>query len=86
MGRSGIDIAIEPGWRCRVLEMVAQQAAFGQFHGRSMSLAQTGQVLRVSRRTVYYLIKSGRLHTVRTALGSQRVLLESVKDCWLERG
>ena len=34
-----------------------------------MSLAQTGQALRVSRRTVYYLIKSGRLQTMRTPLG-----------------
>ena len=51
-----------------------------------MSLAQTGQALRVSRRTVYYLIKSGRLQTIRTPLGSQRVLLESVKTCWESRG
>ena len=65
--------------------MVSQQAALGQFSGRSMSLAQAGQVLRVSRRTVYYLIKSGRLQTMRTAMGSQRVLLESVRTCWLQR-
>ena len=63
----------------------SHDGSFSQFDGRSMSLAQTGQVLRVSRRTVYYLIKSGRLQTVRTALGSQRVLLESVRACWLAR-
>ena len=68
-----------------MLEMGSQQAVFGQFSGRSMSLAQAGQALRVSRRTVYYLIKSGRLQTVRTALGSQRVLLDSVKACWMDR-
>lgn len=65
--------------------MVSQQAAFGQFTGRSLSLAQAGQVLRVSRRTVYYLIKSGRLQTVHTAMGSQRVLLDSIRECCLER-
>ena len=64
---------------------VHQQTPFAQFRGHSMSLAQTGQVLRVSRRTVYYLIKSGRLQTIRTPLGSQRVLLESVKTCWESR-
>jgi excisionase family DNA binding protein len=69
-----------------VLQAVYQQAPFAEFRGRSMSLAQTSQVLHVSRRTVYYLIKSGRLQTVRTTLGSQRVLLESIKTCWAERG
>jgi excisionase family DNA binding protein len=69
-----------------VLQAVYQQAPFAEFRGRSMSLAQTSLVLHVSRRTIYYLIKSGRLQTVRTPLGSQRVLLESVKTCWAERG
>jgi excisionase family DNA binding protein len=50
-----------------------------------MSLAQAGSVLQVSRRTVYYLIKGGRLRTVRTQMGSQRVLVDSLKSCWLER-
>ena len=68
-----------------MLQASSLDGSFGWFDGRSMSLAQTGQVLRVSRRTVYYFIKSGRLQTVRTALGSQRVLLDSVKACWLER-
>ena len=68
-----------------MFEAVGQDAGFGQFHARSMSLAQAGQALRVSRRTVYYLIKSGRLQTMRTAMGSQRVLLDSVRTCWLRR-
>jgi excisionase family DNA binding protein len=51
-----------------------------------MSLLQACEALHVSRRTVYYLIKSGRLQTVRTPLGSQRVLLESLKSCWEARG
>ncbi|MCX6549756.1 MAG: hypothetical protein NTY02_01910 [Acidobacteria bacterium] len=59
--------------------------SFSRFEGRSMSLAQAGQVLQVSRRTVYYLIKQGQLQTVRTALGSQRALVDSVRSCWMER-
>ena len=69
-----------------MLEVLSQQAGFGQLHGRSISLAQAGQVLRVSRRTVYYLITSGRLQTMRTALGSRRVLVDSIRECCLERG
>jgi len=59
--------------------------AVGHFEGRSISLAQAGSVLQVSRRTVYYLIKGGRLRTLRTQMGSQRVLVDSLKSCWLER-
>jgi excisionase family DNA binding protein len=59
--------------------------AVGHFEGRSMSLAQAGSVLQVSRRTVYYLIKGGRLRTLRTQMGSQRVLMDSLKSCWLAR-
>lgn len=58
---------------------------FGDFEGRSMSLAQAGTALHVSRRTVYYLIKGGRLRTMRTQMGSQRVLVDSLKSYWLER-
>lgn len=52
---------------------------------RSVSLVQAGQILGISRRTVYYWIGNGRLHTVRTPMGSQRVLMESVRSHWLER-
>jgi excisionase family DNA binding protein len=52
---------------------------------RSVSLVQAGQILGVSRRTLYYWIRDGRLKTVRTPLGSQRVLMESVRTSWLER-
>ena len=47
-------------------------------HGRSVSLEQAGRLLRLSRRTVYYRIREGRLRTIRTLGGSQRVLLESL--------
>jgi len=48
-------------------------------------VAQACEALRVSRRTLYYWIKRGRLQTVRTSMGSQRVLVASVKSSWLER-
>ncbi len=46
--------------------------------GRSVSLDHAAQILGVSRRTIYNRIREGRLQTVRTLGGSQRVLIESV--------
>jgi excisionase family DNA binding protein len=46
--------------------------------GRSVSIDQAAQLLNVSRRTVYYRIRDGRLQTIRTIGGSQRVLVESL--------
>lgn len=46
--------------------------------GRSVSIEQAGRLLNVSRRTVYNRIHEGRLKTVRTLGGSQRVLVESL--------
>ena len=48
--------------------------------GRSVSLDHAAQLLGVSRRTIYNRIREGRLQTIRTLGGSQRVLLESVVD------
>src|ERR1700686_5086298 len=48
--------------------------------GRSVSIDQAGDLLGVSRRTIYNRIRDGRLQTVRTLGGSQRVTLESVAD------
>ncbi len=36
-------------------------------------------MLSVSRRTIYYRIREGRLQTIRTIGGSQRVLVESLQ-------
>ena len=52
---------------------------------RSISLVRAGDILKVSRRTLYYWIKQGRIQTIRTPLGSQRVLIDSVRSRWLER-
>ena len=46
--------------------------------GRSVSLDHAAQLLGVSRRTIYNRIREGRLQTIRTIGGSQRVLVESV--------
>ena len=46
--------------------------------GRSVSLDHAAQLLGVSRRTIYNRIRDGRLQTIRTLGGSQRVLIESV--------
>lgn len=44
----------------------------------SVLIDQAADMLGVSRRTVYYRIREGRLQTVRTRCGSQRVLLASI--------
>lgn len=48
--------------------------------GRSVTIDQAAQLLGVSRRTIYYRIREGRLRTIRTIGGSQRVLIESVQE------
>ena len=48
--------------------------------GRSVSLDHAAEMLGVSRRTIYNRIREGRLQTIRTLGGSQRVVLDSVCD------
>jgi excisionase family DNA binding protein len=50
-----------------------------QRQGRSLLIEQAAELLGVSRRTVYYRIREGRLQTIRTRCGSQRVLVESLE-------
>lgn len=47
--------------------------------GRSVSLDHAARLLGVSRRTIYNRIREGRLQTIRTLGGSQRVLVDSVQ-------
>jgi excisionase family DNA binding protein len=54
--------------------------AFQPQLGRSVTIDQAAQLLGLSRRTVYYRIREGRLRTIRTLGGSQRVLIESLSD------
>jgi excisionase family DNA binding protein len=56
------------------------QTGFQPQLGRSVTIDQAAQLLGVSRRTVYYRIREGRLRTIRTLGGSQRVLMESVQE------
>jgi excisionase family DNA binding protein len=56
----------------------APEHSFEPRIGRSVSLDHAAELLGVSRRTVYNRIREGRLQTIRTLGGSQRVLLESV--------
>jgi excisionase family DNA binding protein len=46
---------------------------------RSLLLEQAAALLGVSRRTLYYRIRDGRLRTIRARCGSQRVLMESIE-------
>lgn len=46
---------------------------------RSLLIEHAAELLGLSRRTVYYRIREGRLRTVRTRCGSQRVLLSSIE-------
>ena len=46
--------------------------------GRSVSIDRAAELLNVSRRTIYNRIRDGRLQTIRTICGSQRVLVESL--------
>ena len=48
--------------------------------GRSVSIDQAASLLSVSRRTVYNRIREGRLQTIRTIGGSQRVLVDSLYE------
>jgi excisionase family DNA binding protein len=56
-----------------------QDRPFENHLGRSVTIDQAAQMLGVSRRTVYYRIRDGRLRTIRTLGGSQRVLIESLQ-------
>ena len=47
---------------------------------RSVLVNQAAELLGVSRRTVYNRIREGRLRTIRTRCGSQRVLVDSVES------
>ena len=62
-----------------VTEQVTTEPRLEPRIGRSVSLDHAAELLGVSRRTIYNRIREGRLLTVRTLGGSQRVLLDSVQ-------
>ena len=53
---------------------------FEQHHGRSVTIDQAAELLHVSRRTIYNRIRDGKLQTIRTIGGSQRVLVSSLEE------
>jgi excisionase family DNA binding protein len=53
---------------------------FEQHLGRSVTIDQAASLLHVSRRTIYNRIRDGKLQTIRTIGGSQRVLVSSLDD------
>ena len=63
-----------------VQPLAYSQSEFQPQVGRSVSIEQAATLLGVSRRTVYYRIRDGRLRTIRTLGGSQRVLMDSVEE------
>jgi excisionase family DNA binding protein len=53
---------------------------------RSVLVDQAAALLGLSRRTVYYRIRAGKLTTLRTRCGSQRVLMASIEGLLREMG
>jgi len=45
----------------------------------TLLIEQAARVMGVSRRTVYYRIREGRLETIRTRCGSRRVVVRSLE-------
>src|SRR6516164_10542705 len=68
---------------CKTRQSCAVRGGIGCAVGpsmvRSVFIMDAAALLGVSRRTVYYRIKAGRLMTVRTPCGTQRVLVESIQ-------
>jgi excisionase family DNA binding protein len=58
----------------------ASENSFEPRIGRSVSLDHAAELLGVSRRTIYNRIREGRLQTIRTIGGSQRVLVDSMYE------
>ena len=65
--------------QCRIKTAAARIIRGQNLLRRSVSLDHAAQLLGVSRRTIYNRIREGRLQTIRTLGGSQRVLLDSVQ-------
>jgi len=56
-----------------------QTALFHAPAGASVLIDRACGLLGVSKRTIYYWIREGRLQTIRTRGGSQRILLASIE-------
>jgi excisionase family DNA binding protein len=58
--------------------MVDKDDERGPVH--SLLIEQAAQVMGVSRRTVYYRIREGRLETIRTRCGSRRIVFRTLES------
>jgi excisionase family DNA binding protein len=72
-GAAGIRRALHPTVHGR------RAKGAGDVAERSLLIDDAAAALGVSRRTIYYRIREGRLVTIRTRCGSQRVLLSSIE-------
>ena len=63
-----------------MLPETVSETGFEPRIGRSVSLDHAAELLGVSRRTIYNRIRDGRLQTIRTLGGSQRVLVDSFHE------
>ena len=59
-------------------DAMAVAASFDQ-GVRTLLIEHVARLMGVSRRTVYYRIRDGRLETIRTRGGSQRVVIRSLE-------
>ena len=78
LGDSGVPGSQAVGATFAAPPSMPDPAHYPQPTGRSVFVEEAAELLGVSRRTVYYRIRDGKLQTVRTRGGSRRVLLESI--------
>jgi excisionase family DNA binding protein len=72
-------ISVQNGYETRAnVRALIVRGSVGMIH--SLLLDQAAELLGVSRRAIYYRIREGKLRTIRTRCGSQRVLVESIED------
>ena len=73
-------IAVLGGSQVDATFTTVESASFPRPAGGSVLIDRACGLLGVSKRTVYYWIRAGRLRTIRTRGGSQRILLASIQD------
>jgi excisionase family DNA binding protein len=63
-----------------VASILPSAAAVAEVLDRTLLIEEAARLLGVSRRTIYYRIREGRLRTVRTRCGSQRIFVSSIES------
>ena len=75
-----LPLVVDTGGHSNVNIESATETSLEPRLGRSVSIDQAASLLNVSRRTIYNRIREGRLLTIRTLGGSERVLVESLVE------